>query len=68
MLAAQFPLLRLEDKSAFGVGNNDSNPPIRAYTRCCWDKATWKLMLYPDVEPLVYQLRPLAWRFALSFQ
>ncbi|KAC9261807.1 hypothetical protein E3N88_46087 [Mikania micrantha] len=25
-------------------------------------------MLYPDVEPLVYRLRPLAWRFALSFQ
>ncbi|KAI3666324.1 hypothetical protein L1987_89180 [Smallanthus sonchifolius] len=24
--------------------------------------------VYPDVEPLVYRLRPLAWRFALSFQ
>ena len=25
-------------------------------------------IIYPAVEPLVYRLRPLAWRFALSFQ
>ncbi|KAI3668785.1 hypothetical protein L1987_88195 [Smallanthus sonchifolius] len=64
------PLLGKCSWSAFDVVNS-----VLAVRSACLKRIQFlksgpivEVNVYPDVEPLVYRLRPLAWRFALSFQ